>query len=248
MNKFLCSLAISLLTAVTNNAIMLIRKREKFIILMVIIISFSSCISTGTKEFSYFETYHFIPKDTELTKYIPVEKGFVAVYIERYNYYYLENRTNYVYAPLICYKKFGEQKYELTSHTSKYININNKPTTWSREAVSPNIKLTEKGGYEILEYGLVTFKVTVGDQSVTMTYNTELLPIKEGMTYDEVILTLGYPDEEEKGVVDTWTSKYGSADLDDRYHSYWNLIYNKYGGIKIRLTYGGKVETLDYKW
>jgi hypothetical protein len=63
------------------------------------------------------------------------------------------------------------------------------------------------------------------------------------MAYEEIIAILGEPDEEIKGVADTW--RYGSVSLNNRrYRPFWEFRYNKYLGYRLTLNENRKLENL----
>ena len=94
--------------------------------------------------------------------------------------------------------------------------------------------IDDRGSFQVVGPGVAIVTVSIGEQTVCIPFQVTELPLKEGMSADEVITALGPPDKRTISVVDP--SQRGSRDGKTHHAGVQSLTvlhwqYNKYPGL-----------------
>ena len=219
-----------------------------FIITAVFMIFSCSTINVTNKQpYQYTNqasrSYTRLPRDNERMYFHEYGKGFLIFDFRRPKILMLQNSEIPYTSCSVTYRAYRSYNESREEYNINKIRIDGVLTNISRENL-PNIEIDGK----IIR----RLKVIVGENEYYFDRNVEEIPISLGITYDEIIHILGQPDNEVKGIYDTWrigTSSLATAfyrpDLNNRYHSNWILQYNIYPGYAFKFNDDGILISFD---
>jgi hypothetical protein len=223
---------------IKSGDIMKIFARVGLVVSVAVILANCVSISGGSKTDKEYKTngiYETLPENTDTMRFYEQGNGFLVFNLYRTTRFKLLNGKHHELYCDIEYKVYGSPEMNRREMYLEKIKVDGKQVRYSMESLEP----FEKDGKTFQ-----TLKVRVGENEYFFDFIVETIPVSAGMDYDEIIRILGEPDEERKDVFDTWTSEYHKPDLDNRYHSSWKFIYDRYPGYVLRLDDDGNLESL----
>jgi hypothetical protein len=184
--------------------------------------------------------YEGLPQDTENMRFREYGKGFLIFNFFRSTLFMLQNSEVPTASCIISYKPYGSYSQFYPEQNLNKIRIDYVLTNFSLENITP-VEIDGKIVRKI--------KIKVGESEYIFDFAVEIIPISLGIKYNDFIKILGQPDDEMKGITDTWKPddvRFYNPDLNNRYRSYWILRYRKYPYYAFRFNENGILIDFGY--